>query len=832
MTTNRQPKLGLRWHVGTSALSRGLIHGCAGLSLIVIVWLNILIWPIGFLGYGAYFATGTIGFVEPGSSAAKAGLQVGDQIVALYGQPWSAVVSAWNVLQFVPPTGVKIPMTIVRDGRERQIWLIHEPPGVDFQEAKAANLLLGCLCWLVGYLLGIVRRNEAVAPPLVALFWLALATVLGSYIFAAYASVPLQTLLEWILIAVLIPIAVYMHIWFPARNVAPATVRRTRRWLLGWILGAHGLLLAAVAVWRLSLPELLDTFSNLLLVVLLAGLIISGVILFRAYHQTQIAHMRRQVRLIALACVVVALIWALALIIPLLIQQPVLLADQRLNIITGGIPLAYLISGIGHDLDRIDRILMRLSMHLLTAVILITSLGVIISGFNLGGTDQLLWVVVLFVLLYPSLRRLVQRILRLSSSIGDNEHALNATLTELTTTLDTSAIIARIVAGVRETFNEPGVTFYAGHIDGTNKLTLTTQERMPDLPAVIAPGCLAASLACSRAVLTSRRLSQTIGADVLQGDEEQVLRTPGVVLWCPIVHHDGYLLGLLLLGMCGNFDPYRHQDERALQRLMDASALALTNSAAYTQLLRAERTIRHLYQHLQEVQDATAAEIARELHDEVININVRLNVQSLERLLTRVQDPVLQEELSLLLESERTVIQSLRLMCEQLHPTGLDDSLGLAAVLRMQVERAQSLSSGECVLSIHGKACPIDPRIQREAMRIAREALTNAIKHAAASRIVVELRYPSTPDEPIELIVRDNGRNAQAIEPRPGHWGIPNMYESARAVGGLLTITPDTDDGMMVLFSFAAAIPPNEDRAGGIVSSDGWRRWIGAHTTE
>jgi len=269
-----------------------------------------------------------------------------------------------------------------------------------------------------------------------------------------------------------------------------------------------------------------------------------------------------------------------------------------------------------------------------------------------------------------------------------------------------------------------------------------------------------------------------------------------------------------------------------LQRLLDASALALTNSAAYTQLLRAERTIRNLYQHLQEVQDATAAEIARELHDEVINVNVRLNVQSLERLLRRIQEPSLHEELSLLLESERTVIQSLRLMCEQLHPTGLDDPLGLAAVLRMQVERTQSQWSGECVLRIHGKACPVHPRVQREAMRIAREALTNAIKHAGATHIVVELLYPPTPNEPIELMVHDNGRNAQEIEPRPGHWGIPNMYESARAVGGRLMVTPDIGGGMNVVFRFAAAMQPIEDSARGINNAAGLHLWVGTHTTE
>ena len=828
MTAKHQRNFRARFLVGFSTVAQGLIHGLAVLSLIMIIWLNILIWPVGFLGYATDPDTGTIGFVEPASSAARAGLKIGDQIVALYGQPWSALISAWNVLEFVPPTGATIPITIVRDGIERQVWLIHEPPSIEFQEAKAANLLLAALCWLVGYLLGIVRRSQANASALVALFWLALATVLGSYVFAAYASIPLQTLLQWILLAALIPAAAAMHVWFPPRSVT-AAARWTQRCLLGWMLGAHVVLLAGIAAWRPALPQLLNTFSELVLVALLVGFIITGVILFRAYRETRIAHVRRQIRLIALACIVVASIWALALVIPLLVHMPVLLVDQRLNIVTAGIPLAYLIGGIGHDLDRIDRALIRVSLHLITTVMLVAGLTLVFRVLTVRSSDELLWVMVLFVLLYPSFRRLMQRLLRLRGSTEDPEHTLNATLTDLTTTLDTSAIIGRILTGIRESFNEPALAFYAGRIEGTNKLTLTTQERMPELPAVIVPGHVLDTLARSRAIMTSRQLSDMLHAELLQIDEEQAIRAPGVVLWCPIIHHDSYLLGLLLLGMRGNFDPYRGEDERALQRLMDASALALTNSAAYTQLLRAERTIRNFYQHLQQVQDATAAEIARELHDEVINVNVRLNVQSLERLLRRVQEPSLHEELSLLLESERTVIQSLRLMCEQLHPTGLDDPLGLAAVLRMQVERAQSQWSGECVLRIHGKACPVLPRVQRETMRIAREALTNAIKHAGATRIVVELGYPATLDQPLVLTVCDNGRNAQEIDPRPGHWGIPNMYESARAVGGRLTISPDTDGGMKVVFRFAATIPSIENRAGGTLISAGLHSWVGTH---
>src|SRR5581483_1752523 len=51
MTAKHQRNFRARFPVGFSTMAQGLIHGLAVLSLIVIVWLNILIWPVGFLGY-------------------------------------------------------------------------------------------------------------------------------------------------------------------------------------------------------------------------------------------------------------------------------------------------------------------------------------------------------------------------------------------------------------------------------------------------------------------------------------------------------------------------------------------------------------------------------------------------------------------------------------------------------------------------------------------------------------------------------------------------------------------------------------------------------------
>jgi signal transduction histidine kinase len=76
--------------------------------------------------------------------------------------------------------------------------------------------------------------------------------------------------------------------------------------------------------------------------------------------------------------------------------------------------------------------------------------------------------------------------------------------------------------------------------------------------------------------------------------------------------------------------------------------------------------------------------------------------------------------------------------------------------------------------------------VQRELVSITSEAVTNAVKHANATEIVVELRFPLQPDEPLLLSIRDNGPMRQQVEPRPGHLGLHFMQVSADAIGATL----------------------------------------------
>jgi signal transduction histidine kinase len=186
-----------------------------------------------------------------------------------------------------------------------------------------------------------------------------------------------------------------------------------------------------------------------------------------------------------------------------------------------------------------------------------------------------------------------------------------------------------------------------------------------------------------------------------------------------------------------------------------------------------------------------------------------VTIKSLQGLIDRAVDPELREELQLMLTSENALAQDLRMICEQLHPTGIDDPFGLASVLMMQVDRTQANWSGICRFIVEGAPCPVNAQIQREVLGITTEALTNAVKHAEATEIVVCLTYPSISEDLVQLFVRDNGCTNQVIALKPGHWGIRGMQERATAVGGTLQFHQEPTAGTTMIFTFPYSIVEN-----------------------
>lgn len=92
--------------------------------------------------------------------------------------------------------------------------------------------------------------------------------------------------------------------------------------------------------------------------------------------------------------------------------------------------------------------------------------------------------------------------------------------------------------------------------------------------------------------------------------------------------------------------------------------------------------------------------------------------------------------------------------------------------------------------------------------RITREALTNVLRHAGASKASVQVDHH---DGRVEVAIRDDGAGAgdgHRSDSGTGH-GIAGMRERAEALGGSLSAGPSSDGGFLV----SASLPVGSDRS-------------------
>src|SRR6185436_6801823 len=109
----------------------------------------------------------------------------------------------------------------------------------------------------------------------------------------------------------------------------------------------------------------------------------------------------------------------------------------------------------------------------------------------------------------------------------------------------------------------------------------------------------------------------------------------------------------------------------------------------------------------------------------------------------------------------------------------------LPEALAALAEEADAASPPAVVFETETPKASLPSAVEVGLYRIAQEALQNALRHAAAGRVM--LRLEASPDR-VRLTVEDDGRGFVIEDAAAGRFGLLGMRERARLLGGSLQI--------------------------------------------
>jgi two-component system sensor histidine kinase UhpB len=250
----------------------------------------------------------------------------------------------------------------------------------------------------------------------------------------------------------------------------------------------------------------------------------------------------------------------------------------------------------------------------------------------------------------------------------------------------------------------------------------------------------------------------------------------------------------------GDFDvqlpPLPGREAAAIGAAFNRMAAVLQENLANRQrAFEAERRLsdsRELASEIETHIESERREIARALHDELGQSVTAIRSLALSVARRCEADPEAMQAAKVIAEEAGRLYDAMHRMIPRLAPMALE-TLGLAEAVAELLERAR-VAHPSVSIEQDLRALPsgLSAAATMAAYRIVQEGLTNALQHAGAQRVRVQVA-----GERGALLVRvlDDGVGPPADWQRPGHFGLRWLGERADALGGELGLVPRAEGG-------------------------------------
>ncbi len=248
----------------------------------------------------------------------------------------------------------------------------------------------------------------------------------------------------------------------------------------------------------------------------------------------------------------------------------------------------------------------------------------------------------------------------------------------------------------------------------------------------------------------------------------------------------------------------------AVEHAIAAQRDRLARQHADRELAASRQRLSELAQHLQTSVEMERAAIAREIHDDVGGslTAIQFDLAWIGRhvLAGDVQAGEVQQRVLTALETVQHAIEASQRIMHNLRPAILEQ--GLVAALQWMAAQFEKRNHTACQFRTSHESMQLPAGVPLVAYRFAQEALTNASKHAQATRVMIDL---SMSRGVLSLEVSDNGRGLGPGDlAKARSFGLRGLHERAGTVGGWVDISSDSG-GMVLMLS----VPVRRDAAGG-----------------